>query len=162
MQVRYGTVGPPPPLPSRKGPNPLLLLLLSLPHSHSTGASSSIYTYVCCFSVYLSLIHLLSVLRFLCLPPPSLLSSSLFAHISFSFLQVRCSFSYAARFAQFRRSLHSLTEVLLLRAILSTGRSVKRMQKLSAVLFFSLFLLLCEGIRFPLSHFSSITIRVRI
>ncbi len=75
----------------------------------------------------------------------------------FFFFQVRWVFSYAARFAQFRRSVHSLTQQLSLPAILCKWRSVKHMTRLSTVRLrsvLSLFLLLrsFEGASGLLSH----------
>ena len=74
------------------------------------------------------------------------------------FFQVRWFFSYAARFAQLRKSLHSLMALLLLQEILSTGRSIEHTQKLSTVRLRS-FLLFPSPSRASdlLSHFLSIT-----
>ena len=161
--VRYGTVGPLIPFPNEKGPILfffffLLLLLLSL----------SLYLYVCVFQCALSVAHS-PPLRTTFSMSPSSITTHVFSFYTYSIFLLCFKFVwvflllYAARFAQFRKSIHSL-EVLLLRTILSTGRSVKCMARLFTVRLrsFSLFsLLLREGIRFPLSHFSSITFRVR-
>ncbi len=163
MQVRYGTVGPPIPSPCEKGPilALLLLLLLSLSLYYCYTSTVVMRVSVCVrrsftpslyyVSISLSLfLHCSSL--FSCLPP----------YLSSSF-QVRWVFSYPARFAQLRKSLHSSIVLLLLQAILSRGRSVKHMQKLSAVRLRSLLAFCSPPLRgHPISSLTLVVNHIRV